>query len=297
MAGCNNNCENNKECCWEKGGILMEKTKVSVLMSIYSKEKAEYFRKSLNSILEQTYLPDEIVLVKDGPLTEELEQVIKEYKNKINMKIVPLEKNRGLGLALREGVLNCSNEIIIRMDTDDIMHSKKIFEQVKIFTEKKDLILVGTNGYDFDKDKNDIISERILPEKNEEILKFSKRRCPFIHAGIGLKKSYVIKAGNYHDCFWFEDYDLFLRMLKLGKGYNIQENLIYIRSNLDVYRRRGGIEYIKKEIKALTKFYKDGSMNLYYYLTNLLLRIVVRICGNNLRKIIYKNFLRKEKND
>lgn len=272
----------------------MEKTKVSVLMSIYSKEKVEYFKKSLNSILEQTYLPDEIVLVKDGPLTVELEQVIKEYKNKINMKMVPLEKNRGLGLALREGVLNCSNEIIIRMDTDDIMHPKKIFEQIKIFTEKKDLILVGTNGDDFNKDIDDIISERILPEKNEEILKFSKRRCPFIHAGIGFKKSYVIKAGNYQDCFWFEDYDLFLRMLKLGKGYNIQKKLLYIRSNLDVYKRRGGIEYIKKEIKALTKFYKDGSMNLYYYLTNLLIRIVVRICGNNLRRIIYKNFLRKK---
>lgn len=273
----------------------MEKIKVSVLMSIYSKEKAEYFRKSLDSILEQTYLPDEIVLVKDGLLTEELEQVIKEYKNKINMKIVPLEKNRGLGLALREGILNCSNEIIIRMDTDDIMHPKKIFEQVKIFTEKKDLILVGTNGYDFDKDKNDIISERILPEKNEEILKFSKRRCPFIHAGIGFKKSYVIKTGNYQDCFWFEDYDLFLRMLKLGKGYNIQENLLYIRSNLDVYERRGGISYIKNEIKALTKFYKEGYMNTYYYLTNIVIRLGIRICGNNLRRIIYQNILRKNK--
>ena len=272
----------------------MEETKVSVLMSIYSKEKAEYFRKSLDSLLNQTYLPEEIVLVKDGPLTKELEQVIEEYKNKINMKIVPLEKNKGLGLALREGVLNCSNEIIIRMDTDDIMHPNKILEQIKIFNRNKDLILVGTNGYDFNKNQNDILSERILPEKNEDILKFSKRRCPFIHAGIGFKKSYVIKAGNYQDCFWFEDYDLFLRMLKIGKGYNIQENLLYIRSNFDVYERRGGILYIKNEIKALTKFYKEGYMNTYYYLTNIVVRLGVRICGNNLRRIIYKNFLRKD---
>ncbi len=272
----------------------MEKIKVSILMSIYYKEKAEYFRKSLDSILEQTYLPDEIVLVKDGPLAEELEEVIQGYKNKINMKIVSLKRNIGLGLALREGVLNCSNEIIIRMDTDDIMHPKKIFEQIKIFTEKKDLILVGTNGYDFNKDKNDIISERILPEKNKEILKFSKRRCPFIHAGIGFKKSYAIKVGNYQNCFWFEDYDLFLRMLKIGEGYNIQENLLYIRSDFDFYGRRGGILYIKNEIKALTRFYKKGYMNIYYYLTNIIIRLGVRICGNKLRGIIYKNFLRKE---
>lgn len=83
-------------------------------------------------------------------------------------------------------------------------------------------------------------------------------------------------------------------MLKLGKGYNIQENLLYIRSNLDVYDRRGGISYIKNEIKALTKFYKEGYMNTYYYLTNIVIRSGVRICGNRLRKIIYKNFLRKE---
>lgn len=86
-------------------------------------------------------------------------------------------------------------------------------------------------------------------------------------------------------------------MLKLGKGYNIQENLLYIRSNLDVYERRGGISYIRNEIKALTKFYKEGYMNTYYYLTNIVIRLGVRICGNNLRRIIYKNFLRKEKND
>lgn len=274
----------------------MEKVKVSVLMSIYFKEKPEYFRESLESILNQTYFPDEIVLVKDGPLINELEEVIKEYKEKLNIKIVPLEKNVGLGLALREGILHCSNEIIIRMDTDDIMYKDKILEQIKIFSQDKELILVGTNGIDFNKNKEDILSNRILPEKDKEIRKFSKRRCPFIHAGIAFKKDYVLKAGNYQNCLWFEDYDLFLRMLKIGKGYNIQKNLLYIRSNLDVYKRRGGIEYIKREIKALTKFYKDGNMNLYYYLTNILIRFGVRICGNNLRMVIYKKMLRKYKN-
>lgn len=272
----------------------MEKIKVSVLMSIYFKEKPEYFRESLESILNQTYFPDEIVLVKDGTLTNELEEVIKEYKEKLNIKTVSLEKNVGLGLALREGILHCSNEIVIRMDTDDIMYKDKILEQIKIFSQDKELILVGTNGIDFNKNKEDILSNRILPEKDKEIRKFSKRRCPFIHAGIAFKKEYVLKAGNYQNYLWFEDYDLFLRMLKIGKGYNIQKNLLYIRSNLDVYRRRGGIEYIKREIKALTKFYKDGNMNLYYYLTNILIRFGVRICGNNLRMVIYKKMLRKK---
>ena len=170
-------------------------------------------------------------------------------------------------------------------------------EQIKIFKDNQDCILVGTNAYDFNKNINDILSERIMPEKNDEILKFSKRRCPFIHAGIGFKKSYVLKAGNYEDCYWFEDYDLFLRMLKLGKGYNIQKNLLYIRSNLDVYKRRGGLIYIKREIKALNKFYKRGDINFYYYITNLMIRIGVRLCSSKIRGVIYKKFLRKEKNE
>ena len=269
------------------------KEKVSVLMSIYFKEKPEYFRESLESIKNQTYKIDELVLVKDGALTNELEEVIKEYKNILNIKEIPLEKNVGLGLALREGILHCSNEIVVRMDSDDIMVNSKIEEQIKIFEKNEEYILVGTNAYDFNKNVNDILSERILPEKNDAILKFSKRRCPFIHAGISFKKSYVLMAGNYEDCYWFEDYDLFLRMLKIGQGYNIQKKLLYIRSNADVYKRRGGLIYIKREIKALTKFYIRGDINFYYYITNLIIRIAVRISGNKLRSLIYKKLLRR----
>lgn len=267
--------------------------KVSILMSIYFKEKPEYFRESLESIKNQTYKIDELVLVKDGALTNELEEVIKEYKNILNIKEIPLEKNVGLGLALREGILHCSNEIVVRMDSDDIMVNSKIEEQIKIFEKNEEYILVGTNAYDFNKNVNDILSERILPEKNDAILKFSKRRCPFIHAGISFKKSYVLMAGNYEDCYWFEDYDLFLRMLKIGQGYNIQKKLLYIRSNADVYKRRGGLIYIKREIKALTKFYIRGDINFYYYITNLIIRIAVRISGNKLRSLIYKKLLRR----
>ena len=273
----------------------MEKIKVSVLMSIYSKEKTEYFRKSLDSILEQTYLPDEIVLVKDGLLTEELEQVIKEYKNKINMKIVPLEKNRGLGLALREGVLNCSNEIIIRMDTDDISLKTRIEKQVNFFKKNSDIGIIGSNAYNFEKEIDDLKTISIFPEKNEEIRKFSKRRCPFLHPTIAIRKEILLGVGNYNDLLWFEDYDLFLRVLKITKGYNFQEPLLYFRSNEELYKRRGGISYIKNEIKALTKFHKEGDMNTYYYLTNIVIRLGVRICGNNLRRIIYKELLRYSK--
>ncbi|MCF0114853.1 MAG: glycosyltransferase, partial [Erysipelotrichaceae bacterium] len=106
--------------------------KFSVLMSLYYKEKPENLRQCLDSLLNQTVLPDEITIVKDGPLTDELEEVLKEYKD-INPDLytfVPLETNHGLGLALAEGIKVCRNELVARMDTDDISVSNRFEKQL-----------------------------------------------------------------------------------------------------------------------------------------------------------------------
>ena len=267
--------------------------KVSVLMSIYFKEKPEYFRESLESIKNQTYKIDELVLVKDGALTNELEKVIKEYKNILNIKEIPLEKNVGLGLALREGILHCSNEMVVRMDSDDISREDRIEKQIKILLENDEIGIVGSNSENFSKKIGDLKIFGVYPEKDGEIRKFMKRRCPFLHPTIMVKKSKVIECGNYEDLLWFEDYDLFLRVLNYIQGYNIQENLLYFRANEEMFERRGGLIYIKREIKALTKFYKRGDISFYYYITNLIIRMVVRSAGNTFRKLVYRYLLRK----
>ena len=89
-----------------------ESKKYSVLMSLYKKEKPEYLRLALNSMLNQTVVPDEIVLVEDGPLTEELYAVLDEYPM---LHRVKNETNLGLGLALNVGLKECRNELVARM--------------------------------------------------------------------------------------------------------------------------------------------------------------------------------------
>lgn len=269
--------------------------KVSVLMSIYFKEKSEYFRESLESIKNQTYKIDELVLVKDGNLTTELEKVIEEYRDILKIKEISLEKNVGLGLALREGILHCSNEIIVRMDSDDISREDRIEKQIKTMLENEKIGIVGSNSENFSEKLGDLNIFGHYPEKDKEIRKFMKRRCPFLHPTVVFKKSLVIKCGNYENLLWFEDYDLFFRILQYTQGYNLQENLVYFRANREMLKRRGGIEYIRREIEALTKFYKRGDMNLYYYLTNFMIRLGVRMCGNKLRILIYKKLLRKRR--
>ena len=86
----------------------MEK-KYSVLMSVYHKENPTWFDESIKSMFEQTIKPNEFVLVEDGPLTKELYDVVEKYKTKYpkEFKVVAIEKNVGLGPALKKGVEEC----------------------------------------------------------------------------------------------------------------------------------------------------------------------------------------------
>ena len=269
--------------------------KFSVLMSIYKNEKPEYLRLALDSILNQTLLPDEILIVKDGLLTPELDKTLDEYATKNNtIKFLEFEENRGLGLALRDGVVACKNEIIARMDTDDISKSDRFQKQLNYLSQHPDIALLGTWIEEFDKDPNIPKSNSILPITYEEILKFAKRRNPFRHVSVIFKKSAVIDSGNYRHFLWFEDYDLWIRMLKKGyKAANLPEVLLSVREDKKMYERRGGWKYSKQDIKFERFLLKIGYINFFEFLTNVIIRGSVRLLPNNIRKFIYSNILRK----
>lgn len=270
--------------------------KFSVLMSIYKNEKPEYLKKALDSILNQTLLPDEILIVKDGLLTPKLDKTLDEYaaKNKI-IRFLEFEKNRGLGLALREGVLACKNEIIARMDTDDIAKPDRFEKQIQYLKDNPQIALLGSWVTEFSDNENapDTVTE--LPCSYEEIKKFAKKRNPFRHMTVLFKKTAVINSGNYRDFLWFEDYDLWVRMLQ--KGYqvaNIPEILVNVRADKDMFARRGGIKYIKQEIEFEKFLLKSSFINMCQFIRNLFIRIIVRLMPNSLRNIFYNIFLRKK---
>ncbi len=272
--------------------------KYSVLMSVYYKEKPEWLDYSIKSMLNQTIMPDEFVLVEDGPLTEELDKVInkyeKEYKDLFN--IVKIKKNGGLGPALQLGIEKCSNEFIARMDSDDYSFPNRIEEQFKIFENDPSLGLVGTNVEEFEDSINNVTCSVVLPEKHEDIYKFSKKRCPFRHPSLLYKKSEVLAAGNYREFYLCEDYDLYVRMLKNGcKCYNIQQPLVYMRIGKDFYKRRGGWKYMKTILKFKNEQLKNGYFTFFQYLHTTIPHIIVCLCPNTVRDYIYRNLLRKKK--
>ncbi|WP_086445542.1 glycosyltransferase [Candidatus Enterococcus lemimoniae] len=274
----------------------MQTIAVSVLMSIYIKEKPEYFIQAMESTIVQTAQPEEILLVKDGPLTDELDGIIQTYQEKLGnqLTVISLEKNQGLGIALAIGVEKCRNSLIARMDTDDIMVKKRLEIQYQEFLKNNDLTILGSNIIEFEGTPDNELARKSMPESDEQVRKFSTRRNPFNHMTVMFKKQAVIEAGNYLPLPGFEDYYLWVRLLKRGnQGQNLPEYLVYARTGLDMYNRRGGLKYLLPGIEARRKIYQDGLGSLGDFLTVSVFHTVICIMPNKLRGLIYKRMLRK----
>lgn len=274
----------------------MNEIKYSVLMSVYHKEQPEYLRDSINSMLDQTVKPDEIVLVKDGPLTEALEKVIYEYKDNPILNIVELKENVGLGKALNIGLTKCRNEIVARMDTDDIADKNRCEKQLLRLSQNKEVSVIGSIVGEFIGDPNNIIAYKDVLEDHEDIKKRMKYRNPLNHPSVMYRKKDVIAVGNYKHWFLNEDYYLWIRMLQKGfKFANIKEPLVLMRITDETYLRRGGWKYFITQKKLFDYMLKNKTINIFQYTYNNAIRFATRILvPNKVRKMMYLKMLRKK---
>ena len=267
----------------------------SVLLSLYIKEQPSHLIQCLDSLFSQTLLPAEIILVKDGPLTVELDAIVSDYAVRYpNLKVVPLPQNQGLGRALNEGLKHCSYDIVARMDTDDIAKPDRFEKQIAVFRKHPELDLVGAWIDEFEHIPQHVLSIRKVPETSEKIYEYCRKRCPVNHPVVMFRKSAVLAAGGYQHFPLFEDYFLWVRMLKNGaKFYNIQESLLYFRTSPNMYKRRGGWKYAMDEVRFQNVMRKMKMITWGRFLMNVAIRFPVRIMPNKLREVIYKKSLRK----
>lgn len=232
--------------------------KYSVLMSVYAKDKPDYLELAIDSMLNQTEPPEQFVIVIDGPVPAEIMNVIneKENNNPGVFTTVHLEENGGLGNALNKGIKLCRNELIARMDADDISLPTRCERELEKFVNNKKLSICSCNIDEFIDDPNIVKNVRAVPEKYEDIIKFAKRRQPFNHPAVMYKKSDVIRCGSYGSLRRKQDYDMFSRMLNNGcYAENIGESLLKFRADEDNYKRRKSWNYVSSSIKV-------GWMNL-----------------------------------
>lgn len=264
----------------------------SVLMSVYYKENPDFLRQAIESMLCQSVKTNDFVLVCDGPLTLELDAVITEFEKEYPhlFDVVRLEKNSGLGNALNAGLVKCRNELIARMDSDDISCADRCEKQLRAFRENPGLSIVSGTVIEFSDTQEKPAGKRILPGKHEEILKFSRKRNPFNHPAVMFKKGAVETVGGYSEKFpLFEDYYLWVRMLKSNAiGENLQDVLVNMRTPSDMFKRRGGKAYAKNMLKFHRWMLKSKWTTLCDFITGAVPHALVCVMPNGMRKAVYK---------
>ncbi len=268
----------------------------SVLMSVYKKEKAEYLKTSIKSMMNQSVPTNDFVLICDGPLTQELNEVINDAQRQYGEKIrvVRFEKNGGLGHALQVGVKECKNAIIARMDSDDISNPYRCEKELEVLMNHPEISIVGSVIEEFSTTPDIVDAKRVVPETNDEIISFSKTRNPFNHPSVMYRKEAVLKAGNYSNVRYMQDYYLWIDMLIAGmKGYNIQESLVWMRADSNLFKRRSGKIYVQIQIELFKKMYDAGYITKVEYLKSVFIRVCSALAPNKIRQFMFKKILRK----
>lgn len=268
---------------------------VSVVLPTYRGDDPSALSESIASLANQTVVPAEVVIIKDGPVTDTIDSIIDNWDSEFPTKIRThqIGYNKGLGNALRVGVTNCTHELIARMDADDISIETRIEKQLNFLMKNPSVDIVGGYIEEFTSNPNQPESKREVPTTHDAIEKMAKFRSPMNHGTVMFRRDAILSAGNYRAVDRMEDYDLWVRMLLDGATFaNIPEVLLLVRGGNDLYGRRGGLEYAREEIRTQTEFYRRGFTSLPIYLFNMFSRTTLRILPNRIRGGIYSAIAR-----
>lgn len=270
----------------------------SFLMSVYHKENPQLLREAIESMLNQTQKSEEIFIVCDGPLTSELDAVLEEYQEKAPklFTIFRLPNNIGLGGALAEGILRCRNELVARMDSDDISLPDRMEKTLAFFCQNPDLSVVGGQIAEFSGSISKVLDYRRVPTSDSEIRHMLKKRNPMNHVTTVMKKSDVIACGNYENVYGFEDYVLWANMLHAGKRFgNIDALCVYVRVDDDMYKRRSGKKCYQGAVVLENTLKRNREITRFEYMKNITVRFLgYRVIPNFVRKILYQTVLREK---
>lgn len=271
---------------------------ISVLMSVYIKERPEFLERALESIFNQTIKPKELVLVKDGVLTRELEMILhKERKkfeeNDITFICIQLEKNMGLGIALQKGLEKCRCDYVARMDSDDIAVSDRFEKQVNYIKKNPQISVVGGYINEFI-EEGKIIRTKTMPLKYKELYKYGKYRNPLNHMTVLFRKKDIIDSGGYQPMPGLEDYYLWSRMLaQKYRIANIDKVLVNARLG-NFSNRRGGLGYFLTYFRLRKIQNKLHYTNIPEFIIGIMFTALITLVPNNIRNGLYR-VLRKNK--
>lgn len=267
-------------------------TQFSVLLPVYRGDKASFVRRAVQSVtLEQTLRPDELVIVRDGPVGEDLDHVLADavggsLAGGVPVVLVPLAENVGLARALEAGLHACRHEIVARADADDVSVSARFATQVPLIADGLDLISSAIAEFETDEDDTGLV--RAWPTDATEIARLARFQDPFNHPAVVYRKSAVRAAGGYRHLDKMEDYWLFARMIQAGSRVgNVAEPLVKYRVGAGAYTRRGGLDLLRSELSLQRAFLADRFTTPAQAVRNVAVRGLWRIAPTALRRPAY----------
>lgn len=272
-------------------------TSFSVAMAVYRNDNAVDFAEAVRSIYDsQIVKPSEIIIVIDGPIPESLETTLESLKKDIGIiKFVRFEKNQGHAAVRQAGLEAASFDLVAVMDADDISVPQRFEMQLEAFAKHPEASVIGGQIKEFIEKPSNVVGERIVPEKDDEIKQYLKSRCPMNLVTVMYRKKDVAAVGGFMDWYCEEDYYLWIRLAENGyKFFNVSDNLVNVRVGKEMYQRRGGWKYFKSEARLQAYMLKHGVISLPRYIYNTLGRFVVQVAmPNRLRGFIFQKLFRK----
>ena len=265
----------------------------SLLLCTYKNDNPMHLNECLDSILSSTIQPSEMIIVKDGPLTQELDEVLTRTVFPFETNTIQLPNHQTQGLARREGVLAAKHNWISLMDSDDVLVPDRFEIQLASIDENPEIDIVGGQIAEFDTSPTKTHSVRKVPTSHTEIVSYAKKRNPFNAMTVMFKKRLALLSGNFRYFPGFEDYDLWVRMMKNGAFcQNCKEVLVYVRTGEGMYKRRRGLHYIRRELRMQILLMRTGMTTKQQFVKNLLVRIPSRLLSTRTLERLYKKFLR-----
>jgi glycosyltransferase involved in cell wall biosynthesis len=261
-----------------------------VLLPVYQGDSASRVRRAIASVtLDQTLPPSQLVIVRDGPVGDEIERVLEEAERdeRFPADVVRLPAGVGLADALDLGLENCRHDVVARMDADDVALPERFERQLALLGEGYDI--VGSAIAEIGDDESARLASRPVPVTHREIMAQLHFRTPFNHPSVMYRASAVRAAGGYRGVPDMEDYWLWARMLHAGsRGANVPDVLVLYRVSDGAYARRGGARMLRAELRLQRQMLKAGYTGPSRFLRNVLVRGAYRLVPTRVRRTGYR---------
>ncbi|MHA6617354.1 glycosyltransferase [Pseudonocardia sp. DLS-67] len=266
---------------------------LSLLLPVWAGDRPDFLTDAFRSSVDaQTRRPDQVVIVRDGPVPEPLAGTITELADgsPVPVDVVELERNVGLGPALDAGLAACKYDVVARMDADDISLPHRFAVQLPIMESGADI--VGSGLVEFADDPDEIVATRAVPTDPDEIRRRARFATPFNHPTVVYRRPLVTGVGGYTDFAKMEDYLLWAKLILAdARVANVAEPLVRYRVGAGAYARRGGRDLLRAEIALQRRFRALGFTTPAQCARNLVVRGGYRLVPESFRRSAYRKVI------